>query len=461
MGPASSSYEKILELIDAGMSVARINFSHGTHEEHAEVIARLKKARKERNVPLAIMVDTKGPEIRIGEVGGTGLVLEAGDVVQLVAKVKTAGQVLVTPSGVLLSIKKGMKIVFDDGYIEGKVIKTFAGGVEVKMLNPGILKSHKSVALPEAHVKLPAMTEQDVKDLAFACKHDVDWIAASFIRSAEHIRAIQKLLKAHKKPDILIMSKIESAEGVENFQSILSVANGVMVARGDLGVVLPIEKVPALQKMMIRECEQASKPVVTATQMLESMIQCPRPTRAEVSDVANAIYDSSSAVMLSGETAAGNYPVEAAAMMRRVIRETELDFDFRDYYDQNVLLEFSTVGTSIASAAVQTAYTTEAKAIFVFTRSGETARLISRFRPEMPIIALTPNEKTYHQLALEWGVIPLKAGSLVTLQKAIGITSKYALEQKLVKRGDLVVVTTGTPFWSKGTTNTLIVEKVG
>ncbi len=460
MGPAVSSYEKILELIDAGMSVARINFSHGTHEEHAEVIARLKKARLERKVPLAIMADTKGPEIRLGEIGGGGLALKAGDKVQLVPKVNTPGQILLTPLEVFKSMKEGIKLLFDDGYIEGKVVRKMPDGIEVEILNPGTLKSQKSVTLPEAQVKLPAMTPQDVKDLSFACQQDVDWIAASFIRSAEHVREIQKLLEAQKKPDILVMSKIESAEGVENFDSILHVSDGVMVARGDLGVELPLERVPSLQKMMIHKCGRISKPVVTATQMLESMIQNPRPTRAEVSDVANAIYDSSSAVMLSGETAVGKYPIETVSMMRRVIRQTEFDFDYRGFYDQNVSLEFTNVGASIASAAVQTAYRAEAEAIFVFTCSGATARLISSFRPKMPIIALTPNEKTYHQLALEWGVIPLQAGPSLTLQDAIAFTSAYALEHKLVKKGDLVVITTGTPFWNKGTTNTLIVERV-
>jgi pyruvate kinase len=457
MGPAASSYEAILELMDAGMNVARINFSHGTHEEHGEVIARLKKARAERNIPLAIMVDTKGPEIRLGVVPGGGLTLKAGDVIELGG---SNGHILLTPPEVFDSIKAGMKLLFDDGYIEGRVIKRLSGSAQVEILNAGVLKSHKSVTLPEAQIKLPAMTPQDVKDLLFACEHDVDWIAASFIRSAEHVREIQKLLALHKKSTILVMAKIESAEGVENFDAILEVAQGIMVARGDLGVELPMEKVPPLQKMMIHRCSAVSKPVVTATQMLESMIQNPRPTRAEVSDVANAIYDSSSAVMLSGETAVGRYPTQVVAMMRRVIRQTELDFDYREFYDQNVSLRFSSVATSIASAATQTAYTAKAKAIFVFTSSGATARLISRFRPEMPIIALTPNEKSYQQLALEWGVFPLKAEPSLTLQEAIAFTSKFALQHKLVKKGDLVVITTGTPFWNAGTTNTLIVESL-
>ena len=449
MGPAVASYEMMLKLLDAGMNVARINFSHGTHAEHAEVIERLKKARKERNVPLAIMADTKGPEIRLGEMG-SGLPVKEGDKVTL----------QLTPSEVLDSVKVGMKLLFDDGYIEGKVTQVKREGVEVEILNDGVLKSHKSVTLSGAHVKLPAMTPQDVKDLEFACSQDVDWIAASFIRSKEHIQEIKKLLVEKGKPDILVMAKIESAEGVKNFDAILEVADGVMVARGDLGVELPIEEVPALQKMMIWECNEASKPVVTATQMLESMIQYPRPTRAEVSDVANAIYDSSSAVMLSGETAVGKYPIETVAMMKRVIQETELDFDFRDYYDEHVSLAFSSVATSVASAAVQTAYTTEAQAIFVFTSTGVTARLISRFRPEMPVIALTPNEKTYFQLALEWGVIPLLAPPSLSLQEAISFSTQFAIDRKLVKKGDRVVITTGTPFWIEGTTNTLIVDSI-
>lgn len=459
MGPAVGSYEKVLELMDAGMNVARINFSHGTHEEHAEVIARLKKAREERKVPLAIMVDTKGPEIRLGDLKGGTLAVQAGDRVVLVPEVKGEGQVLLTPPEVFQSMKKGMKLLFDDGYIEGMVVGPVGAGFEVEILNAGVLKNHKSVTLPEAQVKLPAMTPQDVKDLKFACEQDVDWIAASFIRSAAHVQEIQQLLKSQGKPDILVMAKIESGEGIENFDAVLEVASGVMVARGDLGVELPIEEVPSLQKMMIHRCTESARPVVTATQMLESMIQNPRPTRAEVSDVANAIYDSSSAVMLSGETAVGKYPIETVAMMRRVIWETELDFDYRDFYDQTVSLEFSSVEMSVASAAVQTAYTAEAKAIFVFTSSGATARLISRFRPEMPIIALTPSEKGYHQLALEWGVYAVKGEKSSTLQEALASASRFALEHQLVKKGDLVVITTGTPLWSAGTTNTLIVER--
>ncbi len=461
MGPAVSSYELILQLMDAGMNVARINLSHGTHEEHAQVIERLKKARLARQAPLAIMLDTKGPEIRLGDVAGSGLAVEAGTRLQLVRKVEAPGQIALSPPEVFESMAPGMTLLFDDGYIQAKVVSMTGNGAEIEILNPGILKTHKSVTLPEAQVKLPAMTTQDVKDLIFACEQDVDWIAASFIRSADHVFEIQKLLASKGKSDVLVMAKIESGEGVKNFDSILQVAHGIMVARGDLGVELPIEEVPSLQKMMIRKCSQVCKPVVIATQMLESMIQNPRPTRAEVSDVANAIYDSASAVMLSGETAVGKYPIETVKMMKRVIRQSELDFSYRDFYEQSVAFGFSDVATSVAAAAVQTAYTAEAKAIFVFTSSGATARLISRFRPQMPVIAFTPNEKAYSQLALEWGVIPVKAPSALTLQEAIALTSSFALDQKLLQQGDLVVITTGSPFWIKGTTNTLIVESIG
>ena len=459
IGPSTSCYEKILELLDAGMNVARINFSHGTHEEHAILISYLKKARLEKKVPLAIMVDTRGPEIRLGEIAGGSLVVKAHDKIYL-ANPSSLEHITLNPAEVFPYLEPGIKVLFDDGYIEGRVVEKKEHLVTVEILNSGILKSYKSVALPNLHLQLTEMTQQDIRDLSFACAQDVDWIAASFIRSADHIHAISNLLAVNGKYDISVMAKIESAEGVTNFDSILPMTQGIMVARGDLGVELPLEKVPSLQKFMIRKCRELSKPVVTATQMLESMIYNPRPTRAEVSDVANAIYDSSSAVMLSGETAVGKYPVEAVAMMRKVIRQTELDFDYRGFYDQNLSLDFTNVSSSIASAAVQTAYMTKARAIFVFTVTGATARLISRFRPEMPIFALTPSEKTYHQLSMEWGVIPSYAEANLTLEEAIAYTSRFALVTKQAREGDFVVITTGTPFWSEGTTNTLIVEKI-
>ncbi len=463
MGPAVSAYEKVLELIDAGMNVARINFSHGTHEEHKKVIATLKKAREAKGVPLAIMADTKGPEIRLGDMKDGGVSLDAGDRVWLVKKtvVGSEKEVSLTPAEVLESIEVGVRLLLDDGYIIAKAVEVSSKGVLIEIQNEGVLKSHKSVSIPNAAINLPAMTEQDVADIGFCCKQDIDLIAASFIRSAEHVFEIQKLLASEGKSNILVIAKIENSLGVQNFDAILQVADGIMVARGDLGVELPLEEVPRLQKMMIRKCYQVSKPVVTATQMLESMIKNPRPTRAEVSDVANAIYDSSSSVMLSGETAVGNYPIETVKMMKAITREAEEDFNYKDFYEHNAALGFADVSSSVSGAAVQTAYSADAKAIFVFTNSGFTARLISRFRPQMPIVALTPNEKAYHQMAFFWGVIPVKTHETPNVQEAIEVTSNFALREKIVQYGDLVVITTGSPFWVQGTTNTMIVESIG
>jgi pyruvate kinase len=354
-----------------------------------------------------------------------------------------------------------MRLLFDDGYIIAKVVEVSAKGVLLEMENSGVVKSHKSVSIPNAHVNLPAMTEQDISDITFACKNDVDLIAASFIRSADHVFEIQKLLASEGKSDILVIAKIENSLGVQNFDAILQVADGIMVARGDLGVELPLEKVPGLQKMMIRKCLQVAKPVVTATQMLESMIKNPRPTRAEVSDVANAIYDSSSSVMLSGETAVGSYPIETVKMMKSIIHEAEQDFSYRDFFGHQVALGFTDVSTSVSGAAVQTAYSADAKAIFVFTNSGSTARLISKFRPQMPIFAMTPSEKAYHQMAFFWGVIPVKTEETPNVADAIKTLSDFAVKAKILQCGDLVVITTGSPFWIKGATNTIIVESIG
>jgi len=274
------------------------------------------------------------------------------------------------------------------------------------------------------------------------------------------VKEIKKLLASQGKSDILVIAKIENSLGVQNFDSILEAADGIMVARGDLGVELPIEKVPGLQKMMIRKSLHVAKPVVTATQMLESMIMNPRPTRAEVSDVANAIYDSSSAVMLSGETAVGSYPIETVKMMKSIIREAEQDFSYKDFFAHQVALGFADVSTSVTGAAVRTAYSADAKALFVFTSSGSTARLTSRFRPQMPIFAMTPNEKAYHQMAFFWGVIPVKTKEKANVSDAIKTLSSFAIKTKLLKPKDLVVIITGSPFWIKGATNTIIVESI-
>ncbi len=459
MGPAVSSYEKILELIDAGMDVARINFSHGTQAEHHTVIENLKQAREEKQVPLAIMLDTKGPEIRVGKMRGDAVQYEAGSEVVLVTDDVEGDEkkIPIGPVSVLKSLKEGMTVLFDDGYIVAKVIKK---GPVIQIQNAGLLRTHKGVNIPGANILLPAMTEQDVKDIIFGCEHDIDVIAGSFIRSAEHVLEIKKLLAQQKKSDIFVIAKIENALGVQNFDEILGVADGIMVARGDLGVELPLKEVPRLQKMMIRKCYQSFKPVVTATQMLESMIKNPRPTRAEVSDVANAIYDATSCAMLSGETAMGQYPIESVQMMRSIIEETEKDFPYRDFFERDGRIESKDISVSVALAAVKTAYTAGAKAIFAFTSSGFTARLISRFRPQMPIVALTSSPKVYHQLGFSWGVHPVYPSPCKNVQDAFAIAGRFALEQGLVSPGDLVVITAGVPFGVSGSTNMMIVDRI-
>lgn len=462
IGPSCNTVEKMLALIEAGMNVARLNFSHGSHVQHLVSIDNLKEARRITGQPLAIMLDTKGPEIRVGKIKNNELLLEAGQQLLLVKDnvEGTAEKVTIVPGYVVDCVEKGMTILFDDGYIASRVIDVTSEGILVEIENPGILKTSKGVNIPNKSIELPAMTERDVEDICFGCEQDIDYIAASFIRSAEHVLEIKRLLAKQGKSDILVIAKIENYQGVENFDSIVQVADGIMIARGDLGVELPLSQVPRLQKMMIRKCCLAGKPSVTATQMLESMIANPRPTRAEVSDVANAIYDSTSAVMLSGETAVGKYPVETVKVMRSIIHETELDFKYREFFYHDSQRIYHDVPSSVTLATVKTAYSANAKAIFAFTSSGLTARLLSRLRPEMPIIAMTPCPKKYHQLAFNWGVIPYLAES-DSMEQAFARISDYSLEKGYVSYGDLVVVTAGSPFGIVGTTNMMMVESIG
>jgi len=353
-----------------------------------------------------------------------------------------------------------MQLLFDDGYIAAKVVEKASDHVTVQIDNAGILKSGKKINIPHGGVQLPSMTEEDVADLTFGCQQDIDMIAASFIRDAENINEIRKLLKKHSHKEIQILAKIESVMGVKNFESILQVSDGIMVARGDLGVELPLKQVPKLQKMMIRKCNLEGKLVVTATQMLESMIQYPRPTRAEVSDVANAIYDSTSCVMLSGETAVGKYPIEAAKMMKSIIEEAEKDFDYKQYDQTHNNRNYKDISSAVAIATVKTAYSSQAQAIFTYTSSGFTSRMISRFRPHIPIISLTGCKKTYHQLSAVWGVVPVLR-EYHTMEEAFNAATCFTLQQGYVHYGDMVLVTAGTPFGVRGTTNMMLIKSIG
>jgi pyruvate kinase len=463
MGPAVASKEKILQLIDVGMNVARLNFSHGTQEEHHKVIELLKEARSEKKVPLAIMIDTKGPEIRVGIIREGEIELKAGQNLILSPHDMegTIERISIHPPQVLKALEPGMKLLFDDGHIICQVVEKRGEEVVVQCKNSGSLKTHKGVNVPGVDIELPSMTEQDIDDITFGCRHDIDIIAASFVRAAQDVLEIKKLLIKLGKPHIIVLAKIESRLGVINFQNIVQVADGIMVARGDLGVELPLEQVPILQKMMIRHCNEACKPVITATQMLESMTKNPRPTRAEVSDVANAIYDSTSAVMLSGETAVGTYPIETVTMMRKIIEEAEKDCDYRAYFQQEVCYDCHNISLSVALASVQTAYTAGAKAIFASSNSGFTVRLISRFRPAMPIYAQTSNERIYHQLAIHWGVYPIPPMQSSNIRETVHACGSFALEQGVLRWGDLIVLTAGSPFGVSGTTNIMMLENIG
>jgi pyruvate kinase len=462
IGPAVNSYEKIKELINAGMNVARVNFSHGCHSEHLKTINLLKKARSELKIPLSIMLDTKGPEIRISKVYEDKIELKPKQKLKLVKKFSGAiDEIEVFPIDVFKNVEKGQVILFDDGYIISKVLEKKSDHILIEIENEGFLKTKKGVNIPNYEIDLPAITEIDEKDLIFGCDQGVDLVAASFIRSAEHVMEIKKFLAKHKGSDIMVIAKIENQQGITSFNTILEVADGIMVARGDLGVEIDLSLVPKYQKMMIRKCYQAGKPVITATQMLESMIQYPRPTRAEASDVANAIYDSTSAVMLSGETGIGKYPIQTVKQMKKIVKEAENDFDYRSFFHHIKENEESDASFCVAISAVNSAYQAKAKAIFVYTSSGYTARLISRMRPAKPIIALTSSEKTYNQMATMWGVIPVLSKNVKDQKASFDALCKFAKENNIVSFGDIVIVTAGVHFGKKGSTNMMMIESIG
>lgn len=462
IGPATCSYEKIVELINAGMNIARLNFSHGSYDAHKEVIDHLKRARDELGVPLAIMLDTCGPEIRVGTLPKEGIKVKKGDKLLITdGPSDKKNSIPIDPFSAFLKIEVGIRILYNDGYIASRVTEVTSEGIWVEIENDGEIFTHKGVNIPGFPVSLPPLTEKDYADLKFGCENDVDIVAASFIRSADHVLKIKRYLKDLNKSHIVVVSKIENYQGVNNFDSILQVSDGIMVARGDLGVEIELSHVPRLQKEMIQKCYLAAKPAITATQMLESMIHNPRPTRAEVSDVANAIYDSTSAVMLSAESAVGKYPIETVDTIKEIIENTEAYFNFRDFFYSHMKRNSSDIPTAITFATVNTAYATQAKAIFVFSSSGYTPRLISKWRSEIPIIVLTNNKKVYHQLALNWGLTPLYHPEFVSLKEAFQIVCDEALNKGIVSLGDVVIVTAGSTFGVSGSTNMMLVESIG
>lgn len=463
IGPSSDSYEVLKALVNEGMNVARLNFSHGTHPEHKKRIDTIKKLRDDLDEPIAIMLDTKGPEIRIKTFKDGMIRIEQGQDFTLTSEDVEGDEtrVSVTYKDIAKDLKADDRVLIDDGLVEFTVISVDEKNVYMKAINSGELSDRKGVNLPSVKVNLPTLTEKDIEDLIFGTENDVDFIAASFIRSAKDVLEIRKILESNGGDDIKIISKIENLEGVQNIDEIIDVSDGIMVARGDMGVELDEEDIPLVQKDIIRKCNLKGKFVITATQMLDSMIRNPRPTRAEVTDVANAILDGSSAIMLSGETAAGNYPVKSCEMMRKIAVKIEDSLDYKIALDSTNDEHEINITNSIAKATREAALDLDAKVIIAATTSGLTARNISKFKPKSPIIAATTNEKVRRQLAIEWGVYPIRATLASSIDDLFYESINILKNIKFVKEGELVILTAGMPLGKAGSTNIMMVKTVG
>ncbi|MBQ4353644.1 MAG: pyruvate kinase [Clostridia bacterium] len=463
LGPASDSAEMIEQMARAGMNVARLNFSHGTHEAHAEVIARIKEVREKLGVPLAILLDTKGPEIRLGTFAGGSAVLETDSLFTLeTAECEgDSTHASITYAELPKQLAPGMRILLDDGAIEMTVETVTDAAVVCRITAGGVIRNGKGVNVPNVHLDMQHLSAKDKSDLLFGIEQDVDFIAASFVRTRDDIIGMRKFVDYNGGHKIKIISKIENAEGIENFDEILKYSDGIMVARGDMGVEVNFERLPGIQKRFIKKCYQAGKMVITATQMLESMIEHPTPTRAEISDVANAVFDGTSAVMLSGETAIGKHPLRAVRAMAKIAKQAEHDaFESNAFGEIKYDIDYSDVTGALCDAACTTANDIRAKAIVTLTTTGKSARRMSKFRPHQPIVAATPRIKTFHQLALSWGVYPVLALEQDTTEKLFQHAVDCAKELDLVSPGELIVIAAGTPVATPGNTNMIKVEVV-
>ena len=464
IGPASESEENLRKLFENGVNVCRLNFSHGSHEEHQIRINAIKKVRQEMDLPIAIMLDTKGPEIRIGDFVEGTIELEQDDIFTLTTRDVMGDKHIVSVSYKNLpeDVEVGGRILIDDGLVELKVLEII-NGTDIKCIaiNRGTLKNHKGVNVPNVKINLPAVTEKDINDIIFGIKNEIDFIAVSFVRTAGDVNTIRRILEENDGQYIDIISKIESQQGVDNIEEILKASDGIMVARGDLGVEVEADEIPLIQKLLIKKCNIAGKPVITATQMLDSMMRNPRPTRAEVTDVANAILDGSSATMLSGETAAGKYPIESVKMMHRIAITTEESLDYSELLRSTASMTQLSTTNAIGKATCTTAQDLEAAAIIASTQSGYTSKAISKFRPKAPIIAVTTTETVRRKLALEWGVYPVLAPQSHTTDEVIDYAINAAMDNKYVREGDLVLITAGIPVGLAGTTNMMKVHTIG
>ena len=449
MGPQENDIDLLSRMIEAGMDVARFNFSHGTHEEQAERMESVRKARERTGRPIAMLLDTKGPEIRTGLlVDHKKVTLEAGKEIILTTEdiEGTAEKVSITYKKLYEDVKAGDTILVDDGLMELRVKDIAGEDIVCEIINGGELSERKGCNVPGVRTQLPAITDKDIEDIVWGIGQGFDVIAASFIRDAAGVNQIKDLLKEHGST-IPVFSKIECSEAVDNIDEIIEASDGIMVARGDLGVEVPAHLVPHIQKEIISKCNKAYKPVITATQMLDSMIRNPRPTRAEVADVANAIYDGTDAVMLSGETAVGKYPVEAVTLMAEIAKNTEKYMNEAQFNSHRSMEQHATVSSSVCYAAVRTAKNVGASAILIPTVSGKTARLMSNFRPEIPIYAVSPSWAMVRRMQLYWGVTPFAGKKEKNQYLLIDHSIQIVKDKGYVKEGDIVVITAGDPIF--------------
>ena len=462
LGPAVDDENSIYELIKAGMNCARFNFSHGTHESHLETLQRLRNVRDRMGAPVAAMLDTKGPEIRCRTFANGSVNLVKGQKFTLTTRDVIGDETIVgvTYKNLHNELVPGNQVLIDDGLIGLRVDSISGQDLLCTVESGGPLSNHKSINLPGVKIDLPSLTEQDKADLVFACEQDFDYIAASFIRKASDVTAIREVLRANGGSDIRIIAKIENQEGVDNMDEIIEAADGLMVARGDLGVEVPAPQVPVLQKKMIKKCLKAGKAVITATQMLDSMIRNPRPTRAEVSDVANAVFDGTGCVMLSGETASGKYPVEALKTMASICVEAEASIHYWERFKASDPGKKVTINDAITHTCCMTARDLNATAILCATKSGHTARMLSRFRPACPIVALTLTEKARRQLNMIWGVIPCLTGNVDSTDRLFSLCAENAYKERLVNNGDIVVIAAGVPIGQAGSTNLVKAQEI-
>ncbi len=459
LGPSSNTKPTIAALADAGMNVARLNFSHGTHEDHAKNIRLIKEVREEKQIPLPILLDTKGPEFRIKTFKDGKITLKEGDLFSFTTEDIEGDetQVSVSYAGICEELVKGDKILLNNGLVVFEVVSIETPCVRCVVKIGGTISNRKSMFFPDKELRLQFLSEQDKADLLFGIEQDVDFVALSFVSKAQDVLDARKFLQEHGGEHIDLIAKIENRAGVNNLLDIMKVCDGIMVARGDLGVEIPFEELPDVQKHIIDQCRIHGKRVITATEMLESMIYNPRPTRAEISDVANAVYDGTSAVMLSGETAAGNFPVESVSAMSKIVMRAENNVNYIQYIDSFAIKNSS---EALSHSAATLAKDLNASAIVVCTRTGATARMVSRFRPNINIIGITTDLHAYRKLALSWGVLPALAEEYTSVDILFYFAKKTAIKSGLVKKGDTIVITGGTPNGKSGNSNLINIETI-